>query len=79
MTNREQKHTLSPADAAQLCELWSGHLDSLERHLSAKTWALWAVTVVVVAYPIARILIPAVLHDIMSIVPGVVQTVLRWI
>ena len=61
---------------AQLRRFWSAHVDALERHLSANTWALEAVTVVLIAYPIARILIPAVLH---GIVPDVVRTVLNLI
>jgi len=74
MAHREQY--TSPADIAQLCRLWSAHVDGLERHLSADTWALSAVTVVLIVYPIARILIPALLHDI---VPDVVRTVLNVI
>jgi hypothetical protein len=75
MTYHEQ-YTTGPASAAQLCRLWSAHVDSLERHLSANTWALAAVTVVLIAYPIARIVIPAILH---RIVPDVVRTVLNLI
>jgi hypothetical protein len=63
----------SPARSA---EFWSAHLDALERHLSAKTWALAAITVVLVAYPIARVLIPAAIH---SFVPDVVRSVLHFI
>ena len=66
---------LSPS-GAQLCQLWSAHVDALERLLSANTWALAAVTVVLIAYPIARIVIPAALH---GIVPDVVRTVLNLI
>ncbi len=71
-----QQYTPGPASAAQLCRLWSDHVDALERHLSASTWALAAVTVVLIAYPIARIAIPAILH---GIVPDVVRTVLNLI
>ncbi len=78
MTHRKQC-TLSPVDAAQLCRLWSDHVDSLERHLSAKTWALAATIVVLMAYPIARILIPAAFHDLVNVVPDVVRTVFRLI
>ena len=78
MTHREQ-HNLSPADAAQFCQLWSGHVDALERHLSARTWALWGVSAVVIAYPIARTLVPAALHSIVNVVPEVVRTVLHLI
>ncbi len=72
----QAKCTLSPADAAQLCRLWSAHVDALDRHLSAKMWALVAFTAVLMAYPVARIWIPAILHDI---VPNVVRTVLHLI
>jgi hypothetical protein len=79
MTNRDQ-YMRGPAGAAEFCRLWSGHVDALERHLSTNTWALAAVTVVVIAYPIARIVIPAVLHDIVSgVLPDVVRNVLRLI
>src|SRR6266567_1474982 len=64
------------ARGAQFCRFWSAHVDALERHLSANTWALAAVTVVLIAYPIARIVIPAVLN---GIVPDVVRTVLNLI
>ena len=56
--------TVDPASAAQSCRLWSAHVDDLDRHLSANTWALTAVTVALIAYPIARIVIPALLHGI---------------
>ncbi len=74
--SRHGKCTLSPADAAQQCRLWSAHVDALDRHLSANMWALTSVTVALIAYPVARIWIPAVLHDI---VPNVVRTVLHLI
>ncbi len=64
-----------PAFGAQTSQFWSAHVDALERHLSANTWALAATTVVLIAYPIARILIPAVLN---GIVPDVVRNVLYW-
>jgi hypothetical protein len=64
------------AGEAQICRLWSAHVDALDRHLSAKTWALAAVTVLLIAYPIARIVIPAVLN---GIVPDVVRNVLNVI
>ncbi|HTS06308.1 MAG TPA: hypothetical protein VMP68_12060 [Candidatus Eisenbacteria bacterium] len=76
MTHRAQC-TLSPADAARLSQLWSDHVDALERHLSVNTWALTAVTVVVMAYPIVRILVPAAFHNIVNIVPDVVRNVLH--
>jgi hypothetical protein len=60
----------------QFSGLWSEHLDALERHLSTNTWALAALSVVLIAYPIARILISAVPH---GIVPDVVRTVLNLI
>ncbi len=75
MSNRE-RYTLSPASAEQFCQFWSAHMDALERHLSAKTWAMAAFTVVLTAYPIARIAIPAILH---AVVPDVVRTVLNLI
>jgi hypothetical protein len=75
MTDREQ-YAPSPASGAQFYRFWSAHVDALERHLSASTWALAAVTVVVIAYPIARIAIPAALN---GIVPHVVRTVLNLI
>jgi len=65
-----------PACEAQVCRFWSAHVDALERHLSAKTWALVAVTVVLIAYPVARIVIPAVLN---GMVPDVVRNVLNFI
>jgi hypothetical protein len=75
MTYREE-YTPGPASAVQLCRFWSAHVDALERHLSANTWALAAVTVVLIAYPIARIVIPAIIN---GIVPDVVRTVLNVI
>jgi hypothetical protein len=71
-----EQYISGPAGEAQICGLWSAHVDALERHLSAKTWALAAVTVVLIAYPIARIVIPAVLN---GIVPDVVRNVLNVI
>ncbi|HWZ78101.1 MAG TPA: hypothetical protein VNX87_16265 [Candidatus Sulfotelmatobacter sp.] len=65
-----------PACGAQVCRFWSAHVDALERHLSAKTWALAWFTVVLIAYPIARIVIPAVLN---GMVPDVVRNVLNVI
>ena len=75
MIERAQ-YTSGPSGGAQFCQFWSAHVDALERHLSANTWALAAVTVVLIAYPIARIVIPAELN---SIVPDVVRTVLNLI
>jgi len=43
MTEREQ-YAPSPANGAQFCRFWSARVDALERHLSAHTWALAAVT-----------------------------------
>jgi hypothetical protein len=51
-------------------------VDALDRHLSTDTWALAAVTVVLIAYPIAQIVIPAMLH---GVVPDVVRTVFHLI
>jgi hypothetical protein len=73
MTDRDY-YVPGPANPAQFCRFWSAHVDSLEDHLSANTWALAAITVVPIAYPIARMVIPAVLHHI---VPDVVRTVLN--
>jgi hypothetical protein len=75
MSNREQ-YSMGPASAVQVCRFWSAQVDALERHLSANTWALAAVTVALIAYPIARIVIPAILQ---GIVPDVVRTVLNSI
>ena len=79
--NYREQYAPGPASAAQLCRFWSAHVDALERHLSANTWALAAVTAVLIVYPIARIVIPAILHDIVThgIVPDVVRTVLNLI
>jgi hypothetical protein len=75
MTDREQ-YALGPADKAQFRRFWGAHVDALERHLSANMWGLLAVTVVLIAYPIARFVIPAVLQ---AVVPDVVRTVLNLI
>ena len=74
--NYREQYTPGPASAVQLCQLWSAHMDALEHHLSANTWALAAVAVVLIAYPIARMVIPALLH---GIVPDAVRTVLNLI
>jgi hypothetical protein len=71
-----KRYSIDPANAVQFCLFWSAHVDALERHLSANTWALAAATLVLIAYPIARMVIPAILH---SIVPDVVRTVLNLI
>lgn len=44
--------------------------------LPTNTWALAAVTVVLVAYPIGRLVVPAVVQ---AVVPDVVRTVLNLI
>jgi hypothetical protein len=75
MTDPAQ-YTPGPASAEQFCRLWSAHLDSLESHLSINVWAPAAMSVVLIAYPIARIVIPVVLH---AVVPDVVRTVLNLI
>ena len=75
MINRNQ-YAPSPASAAQLCRLWSDHVDALERHLSINTWALAAVAVVVIAYPIIQTVTPAVLR---GIVPDVIRNVLSFL
>ena len=75
MTTHAQ-YTPHPADAAQLCRSWSARLDALDSHLATDTWALAAVTVVAIAYPIVRIVIPALLH---GVVPDVLRTVFNLI
>ncbi len=75
MTGREYQASC-PANGDQLYRLWSAHMDSLERYLSAKMWALSAAIALLIAYPAARILIPAALH---GMVPNVVRTVLKLI
>jgi DNA-binding transcriptional ArsR family regulator len=61
---------------AQFRRFWSGYVDALERLLSTNMWALAAVTEVLIAYPMARFVIPAVLQ---AVVPDVVRTVLNLI
>jgi hypothetical protein len=74
--NSREKYTPNSASAAEMCRLWSAHIDALERHLSANTWALAATTVVMIAYPIARLVIPAIVH---GIVPDAARSVLNLI
>jgi hypothetical protein len=71
------QYTAYPGSAAPPGQLWSAHLDALDRHLSVNTWALLAVSMVLIAYPIMRILLPVVLHGI--VLPDVVRTVLNLI
>ena len=71
-----KRYSIDPANAVQFCLFWSAHVDALERHLSANTWALAAATLVLIAYPVARMAIPVILH---GIVPDVVRTVLNLI
>ena len=71
-----QQFTPVPAIDMPSCRVWSAHLDALDRHLSSDTWALVAVTVVLIAYPVARIVIPATLHHV---VPELVRTMLHLI
>ena len=75
MTHREL-YAADPASVAQFNRLWSEHVDALERHLSANTWALAAVTVALIVYPTAKIIIPAIVH---AIVPDAIRTVLNLI
>ena len=72
MTNRQQ-YASDSASAARLGQFWSAHVDALDGHLSSNLWILVAITVVLIAYPIGQMAIPAVLH---SVVPDVVRTVL---
>jgi hypothetical protein len=67
---------MGSTSVAQYSRLWTAHVDALERHLSAKMWALTAAAVVLITYPIARILIPVAIH---AVVPDVVRTVLSLI
>jgi len=46
------------------------------QNLPMKTWLLLVIPAVVIAYPVARIVIPAVVH---AVVPEVVRSVLRVI
>lgn len=46
------------------------------KNLSTKTWGLLVVPALAVAYPIARIVVPAVIH---AVVPEVVRSVLSFI
>lgn len=64
------------SDPANGAQFWSARVDALERHLSAHRWALKAVTVVVIVYPIARIVVFTMIHGMM---PEVVRTVLHLI
>ena len=77
--NYREQYTPVPVSDVQLCLLWSPHVDALERHLSANRWALSVVTVVLIAYAIARIVIPTMLNDIIphGIVPDLIRTVLK--
>jgi hypothetical protein len=77
------QYTTDPASAAQFCRLWSAHVDALERHLSAKMWALAAAAMVLITYPIAQIAMPVVIHAVVThavvhgmVVPDVVRIVL---
>jgi len=74
--NYREQYTPGPASSAQLCRFWSANVDALDRHLSADTWALAGVTVALIACPIARIVIPAIIH---GVVPDVVRNVLNLI
>jgi hypothetical protein len=78
MTNLAQYAT-GPASAAQVCQLWSDRVDALERHLSAKMWALSAASVVLIAYPMLRVACPVVLHNIVAVLQGIVPDVVRMV
>ncbi len=45
-------------------------------NLPTNRWALAAITLILIAYPVARMVVPAVLH---AVVPQVVRTVLQLI
>jgi len=45
-------------------------------NLSMKTWLLMVVPALVIAYPVARVVVPAVIH---AVVPEVVRNVLTVI
>jgi hypothetical protein len=45
-------------------------------NLPTRIWALLVLPAVVIAYPLSRIVVPAIVH---AVVPEVVQTVLRMI
>jgi hypothetical protein len=74
--NYREQYASNPASVMQLCRFWSAHVDVLERRLSADTGVSAAVMLVLIAYPIGRFMIPALLH---GIVPDVVRTVLKLI
>jgi hypothetical protein len=80
MTNHTHRAP-RPVNTVQLCQSWSAHIDHLDRHLSANRWALSAVTAMLVAFPIARSVIPGILHAIVShvVVPDAVRAVLNFI
>jgi len=75
MKDRKQ-YEECPASTAQCYRFWCANVDALDRHLSTDRWALSVVTVVVIAYPVARIVIPAVLQ---RVVPDVLRIVLNLI
>ena len=67
----------TPVGPAQLNQFWSAHVDALERHLSVNTWALTALSLLLIGYPIARMVMPVfALH---GIVPVIVRNVLHLI
>lgn len=78
MSNLTQCAT-DAASSAQLCRLWSDHVDALERHLSTKMWALTAASVLLIAYPILRIAIPAVFHGTVTVLNGIMPDVVRTV
>jgi hypothetical protein len=65
-----------PTGAAEFCRFWTAHVDALDRHLSANRWALAAVAVVLIVFPIARMVIPAIVHGIL---PDAARSVLNLI
>jgi len=71
--NRQRNGTFAGMASYQLQE------DAMKNYfdnLSTKTWLLLVIPAVVLAYPVARFVVPAVLH---AVVPEVVRSVLKVI
>jgi hypothetical protein len=76
MTDRQHYTPDAAANTAQLCRLWTLHVDALDRHLSTDMWALVALTMALITYPLARIVMPAILH---AALPDLVRIVFKLI